>query len=455
MNGFSFALRQAIGAAFGRPEARGTAADMDPATDDAFASELAALDDPETDAVAVVPPPIVIAALVEPSPSPPVASGDSAEACEGADEPSDSATQEATGRPDAAPDPDGVEVGRPVLKEAPVARVPTDLASVPFGESRPAGPESDVRRAELAPDAIDEPIKAGRRIIAPSDASASKVVPSAPSREPHIPGTVAPKAEPTEGQHVASARLTSAAAATIGSAAPPAALAAAFAATAPLAAAQGDAPDDPQSGDDVGPPEDPEIVRHQGVASPEDAAVEHLPKVQRHLERDQPAEQDAGDGGTDGGFPQPVSGPLREHLSPHAPTAHGSAPVDRLAHRIVETAVAAEGRSVDIVLGDDDLGSLRMKLVATEDRIALTFLADRPETRELLRRHIDTLAQDFRDLGYTSVAFDFGASDRQPSRAAPFPVEAPPDGPETRPAIPALFAAPRAHVSGAGLDIRI
>lgn len=39
----------------------------------------------------------------------------------------------------------------------------------------------------------------------------------------------------------------------------------------------------------------------------------------------------------------------------------------------------------------------------------MVILADRPETQELMRRHIDVLAQEFRSLGYERISFSFNA----------------------------------------------
>ena len=38
-------------------------------------------------------------------------------------------------------------------------------------------------------------------------------------------------------------------------------------------------------------------------------------------------------------------------------------------------------------------------------------ITDRPETIDLMRRHIDQLAQDFRDLGFSDLSFSFGHDD--------------------------------------------
>ena len=63
----------------------------------------------------------------------------------------------------------------------------------------------------------------------------------------------------------------------------------------------------------------------------------------------------------------------------------------------------------EIALNPEELGRVRLTLTASEGALSLVVLTDRPETQELLRRHIDVLAQEFRALGYESVSFSFNA----------------------------------------------
>jgi hypothetical protein len=66
------------------------------------------------------------------------------------------------------------------------------------------------------------------------------------------------------------------------------------------------------------------------------------------------------------------------------------------------------GQSTDIALQPEELGRVRMSLSVIENSVTLTVFADRPETADLLRRHIDLLAQEFRTLGYADISFAFG-----------------------------------------------
>jgi len=43
--------------------------------------------------------------------------------------------------------------------------------------------------------------------------------------------------------------------------------------------------------------------------------------------------------------------------------------------------------------------------------ISVLITAERPETLDLMRRHIDQLAEEFRNLGYEDIGFEFTGSD--------------------------------------------
>lgn len=80
-----------------------------------------------------------------------------------------------------------------------------------------------------------------------------------------------------------------------------------------------------------------------------------------------------------------------------------------IAHQIATAIVPGTGKATEILLNPEELGRVRMSMSSVDGNLTLVVLADRPETQELLRRHIDVLAQEFRDLGYDSVSFSFNA----------------------------------------------
>jgi flagellar hook-length control protein FliK len=79
--------------------------------------------------------------------------------------------------------------------------------------------------------------------------------------------------------------------------------------------------------------------------------------------------------------------------------------------QIVEIAEQMPSRPVEITLDPKELGRVRLSVSPTETGIMLSVLAERPETLDLLRRHIAVLGQQFQDLGYDDVAFSFNGGD--------------------------------------------
>ncbi len=80
----------------------------------------------------------------------------------------------------------------------------------------------------------------------------------------------------------------------------------------------------------------------------------------------------------------------------------------QVAHQIATAVTQQGGRATEIALNPEELGRVRLSMTANENTITLNLLAERPETTELLRRNIDTLAQEFRALGYDDINFSFG-----------------------------------------------
>lgn len=112
---------------------------------------------------------------------------------------------------------------------------------------------------------------------------------------------------------------------------------------------------------------------------------------------------------------QPTGGPARPfppgaesgHLPPalhHLPPGTGQ--------RIAEAVAQFPDRPVEVTLTPEELGRVRMTLVHQDAGIVMTINADRPETLDLLRRNIDSLAQDFRDLGFRDLSFSFAGGHR-------------------------------------------
>lgn len=85
--------------------------------------------------------------------------------------------------------------------------------------------------------------------------------------------------------------------------------------------------------------------------------------------------------------------------------------------RLAEAAARATDRPIEVTLSPEELGRVRLSFTTHDGALTMLVQAERPETLELLRRHIDTLAEDFRELGYEDLAFSFGQQGDERERA--------------------------------------
>lgn len=126
-----------------------------------------------------------------------------------------------------------------------------------------------------------------------------------------------------------------------------------------------------------------------------------------------------------------------------------------IAQQLAPVLRAVPGEFTEITLRPDELGRVQMRMSGQDGQILLQVIAERPETQDLMRRHIDMVERAFRELGYTDIAFEFstsGQQKRQPGAEPPLaeadsagdPAE---EAPEPQPG--------PAHSATTRLDIRV
>jgi Flagellar hook-length control protein FliK len=131
-----------------------------------------------------------------------------------------------------------------------------------------------------------------------------------------------------------------------------------------------------------------------------------------------PATAPAGSGGAD-----PLFGDATADLDLSAPTTGRDAPdgtrrTDAPAVRadvqsravlgqIADAARTLSDGSVEVRLSPEELGRVRLSLSPGDMGLTIHVAAERPETLELIRRHIDLLAADLRREGYDGATFSF------------------------------------------------
>ena len=71
-------------------------------------------------------------------------------------------------------------------------------------------------------------------------------------------------------------------------------------------------------------------------------------------------------------------------------------------------ALATKGeRNIDVALNPEELGRVKMRVSTTDTSVTIMITTERPETGDLMRRHINELSEEFRRMGFEDVKFEF------------------------------------------------
>lgn len=106
---------------------------------------------------------------------------------------------------------------------------------------------------------------------------------------------------------------------------------------------------------------------------------------------------------------------LATGIKPEAAQQSAAATARAIAAQLQDAAPKVPGKSIEIALNPQELGSVRMAMQMSENTIGISIVAERPETLDLLRRHIDQLAAEFRELGYDQIDLNM-ADGRMPGQ---------------------------------------
>ena len=83
--------------------------------------------------------------------------------------------------------------------------------------------------------------------------------------------------------------------------------------------------------------------------------------------------------------------------------------------QMVDAIIRQPGQPVEVALNPEELGRVRIALTNLDTGLSVAIMAERPETLELMRRHIEQLESEFRQLGYENIGFEFSGGDAQTS----------------------------------------
>ncbi|MFD1510120.1 flagellar hook-length control protein FliK [Lacimonas salitolerans] len=125
----------------------------------------------------------------------------------------------------------------------------------------------------------------------------------------------------------------------------------------------------------------------------------------------------------------------------------------QIARQIADAVPRNGDAALEITLHPEELGRLKLTLVSGEGVPVLHVLADRPDTMDLIRRHIDLLTREFAAQGFAGLDVALGQDRRAQGQSRGQSAASGPDAALTA-ADPA--PTPRPAISqGGGLDIRL
>lgn len=114
---------------------------------------------------------------------------------------------------------------------------------------------------------------------------------------------------------------------------------------------------------------------------------------------------------------------IRSVSTQHAQALENSAQAGPLVARNISSQIVAQLTPIEpgvteITLSPEELGKLQLSISTRDGVVAIVMMAERPETNDLLRRHLDAIAQDFRAAGIDQLDLSMGDPSRDRSAQA-------------------------------------
>lgn len=137
----------------------------------------------------------------------------------------------------------------------------------------------------------------------------------------------------------------------------------------------------------------------------------------------------------------------RGFTAPSQPTA---TPL-QITQQVVAAIAQSGGGSIEITLNPEELGRVRVQLTPSDTGTFVVLQSERPDVLDVLRRHIDLLAQDLGDAGFENLEFDFSGFDNDNEREGQ-DADGSTDG---QPQATLVTTNYRINLSDTGLDLRL
>ena len=164
----------------------------------------------------------------------------------------------------------------------------------------------------------------------------------------------------------------------------------------------------PLSTRDILEPLPPATVMDRTVPMPPVATAIKRPELVIPIVKGLDPKVDAASGGDESTLPFAPAGDTASGVAKTSEAQSAPGVVRHVAQQLAVTITQTTGQPTEIALNPEELGRVRMSMSLTDGTLMLHINAERPATADILRRHIDTLAQEFRSLGYNDISFDFG-----------------------------------------------
>lgn len=139
----------------------------------------------------------------------------------------------------------------------------------------------------------------------------------------------------------------------------------------------------------------------------------------------------------------PVAAPAATAATPLAPVVGGASALHPIAAQIAPVVLDPSrdpGALIEVALDPPELGRVRLAVSEVGGVMTLTIMAERPETADLMRRHLGVLAEELRQAGLEAlnveISQDGGAqaqsqASAEPSGHATSDADQPPQQPST------------------------
>lgn len=105
--------------------------------------------------------------------------------------------------------------------------------------------------------------------------------------------------------------------------------------------------------------------------------------------------------------PSNATGPQTSVPVSAMPPAGGAQVAQHIARQLAIGITPLPDGAIEIQLSPEELGRVRLVVNTADGNLMLAVQAERPETVDLMRRHIETLIKEFREMGYQNTGFSF------------------------------------------------